>query len=108
MKDTSNELDYDVMSDQEWEEEPEGGESLSVPPACHTLGSTEEGAAGRKCQRERRIQSGGHGTQRGMGICPICRRRVCLRRDGAQLGSLSEEPGLFRVPVSGSHTFPMR
>ena len=33
MKDTSNELDYDVMSDQEWEEEPEGGESLSVYPS---------------------------------------------------------------------------
>ena len=30
VKDTSNDLDYDVMSDQEWEEEPEGGESLSV------------------------------------------------------------------------------
>ena len=30
VKDTANELDYSVMSDQEWEEEPEGGESLSV------------------------------------------------------------------------------
>ena len=33
VKDTGNDLDYDVMSDQEWEEEPEGGESLSVRPA---------------------------------------------------------------------------
>lgn len=31
VKDTSNQIDYDVMSDQDWEEEPEGGESLSVP-----------------------------------------------------------------------------
>ena len=30
VKDTAHGLDYEVMSDQDWEEEPEGGESLSV------------------------------------------------------------------------------